>query len=421
MVLAVHKFIFLLFAVSVFVFFAELAVFAQGNILIPNQISVFLDVHMTSEADMATYDVILAKNITIELQNRGYATVPGGELARLATEGGLSSEGVPDAKLSAKMRELAREQGSKFICLARYVEQGEFAALSVYFWHIDGATIVTYTTKDIVGLAVYNRMNVAVSMFVGKEGEGKKITATGMGESGGAKTYVKEIILYSKDEGCEVFIKDKEKLGVIKDGKLILPYMPLTVGSVIVIAKKKVGYYDSSEELSLTREKNEFSLAPLEKIYGSGLVFTWTTSQFVGLGVGYIGNLNERFIYWGAENYFFLQVNDTADMNPVIHDDLRGYLLFKFRFSDRFPFTISYSFGLGIIFSLLPIEDSPLYTDFYFNPANIHLEYAVADYVIFLRIEYKVALGMGRNLLESGQISFAKGLPLFTLGVITRW
>jgi hypothetical protein len=96
-------------------------------------------------------------------------------------------------------------------------------------------------------------------------------------------------------------------------------------------------------------------------------------------------------------------------------------MLLKYRFAEGFPFTVSYSYGLGVIFSLLDATGSPLYTDFYLNPANLHLEYAVNDYVIFLRIEYKIAIGLGRNLLGADVISIADGWPLFTLGVITRW
>ncbi len=398
------------------------ALFAEGYSVVPNQVSVFLDVRMVSETDNTTYNAIIAKNAAIELQNKGYNAVPGGELARILPDTELPDQGVPSAAVVKNLGNQAREQMSKYICLIRYITEGELVSFSVYFWRIDGALLVSYSTKDIVGLAVYNRMNVAVSLFIEKVGEGKRITIAG-GEdgTGGPKQYVKEIIVYSSDEGCEIWLKDKEKLGVVKDGKLILPYMPLTVGSALLIEKKKEGCYSAEEELQLTQVKNEINLMPLERIFGSGLFFTWTTGQFIGLGVGYMGTINERYVYWGAENYLFIQVNETEDMNPVIHDDIRGFILSKFRFAEGFPLTFSFSSGLGVIFSLLTIEDAPVYIDFYLNPLNFHLEYALSDYMLFLRVEYKIALGLGRNLLGSGMIAFAEGVPLFTLGVITRW
>jgi hypothetical protein len=394
--------------------------FAQAYSAVPNQVSVFLDVRMASSADNATYNSVLAKNATIELKNRGYSAVPGGELSRVLPDADLAEEGVPSAGVVNGMAAQAREQMSKYICLIRYIKRDELVHFTVYFWRIDGGLLVSYKTKDVVGLAVYNRMNKAVALFVGKVGEGKTVIIAD-DQKGGPKQYVKEIIVYSPNEGCEIWLKDSGKLGVVKDGKLVLPYMPLTVGSTILIEKKKQGYYSAVEEVKLAGIKNEINLMPLERIFGSGLFFTWTTGQFVGLGVGYMDTIDERYVYWGVENYFFLQVNDTQDMNPVIHDDIRGFILNKFRFAEGFPLTISFSSGLGMIFSLLTIEDSPIYLDLYLNPLNFHIEYAMSDYVLFLRAEYKIALGLGRNLLGSGLIVFEEGVPLFTLGVITQW
>lgn len=401
-------------------FFTGDVLFAQGYTAIPNQVSVFLDVRMKTEADNRSYNTILAKNAAIELQNKGYITVPGGELARILPDIEVPAQGAPSSAVIKSLSDQAREQMSKYICLVRYIAEGELVGFSVYFWRLDSGLLVSYTTKDIVGLAVYNRMNKAVSLFVDKVGEGRPATIAG-GEEGGPKQYVKEVIVYSSDEGCEIWLKDREKLGTIKDGKLILPYMPLTVGSTLLIQKKKQGCYSAEEELKLTQIKNEINLMPLERIFGSGLYFTWTSGQFVGLGVGYMWSINERFVYWGAENYFFLQVNDTENMNPVIHDDIRGFILTKFRFSEGFPVTFSFSSGLGVILSLLSIDDAPVYMDLYLNPLNFHLEYALGDYMVFLRVEYKIAMGLGRNLLGSGLIAFAEGVPLFTIGVITKW
>jgi hypothetical protein len=394
----------------------------QAQAPVPYRVSVFTDVRMQSEADNSTYRSVLARNMTTELENRGYGTVPGGELSLILPGRELPEQGAPEADTINSMRRLAVSQSSSYFCLVRYIQRGDSLEFSVYFWRGNGGLIVSYSTRDAAGLAVYNRLNAAVGMFIDKAGQGKSAEIAG-GGGGAAETsrYVKEIILYSKDEGAEIWLKGKEKLGVIKNGQLILPYMPLALGSTIEIEKKKPGSYDSSETLTLTQEKNEITLAPMERIYGSGLYFTWTTGQFVGLGVGYMGNVNERYIYWGVENYFFLQAGRTKDMHPVIHDDIRGFMLLKYRFAEGFPFTVSYSYGLGVIFSLLDAKGSPLYTDFYLNPANLHLEYAVNDYVIFLRIEYKIALGLGRNLLGTNVISIADGWPLFTLGVITRW
>ncbi len=389
---------------------------------VPYRVSVFSDVRMQSEADNNTYRSVLARNITTELESKGYGTVPGGEFSLIFPGRELPAQGMPPADVVNSMKRQAASQLSSYFCLVRYVQQAQRVELSVYFWNRNGGLIISYSTQDAAGLAVYNRLNTAVGMFINKAGQGKSTEiAGGGGGSAEATRYVKEIILYSKDEGAEIWLKGKEKLGVIKNGQLILPYMPLAIGSVIEIEKKKTGNYDSSETLTLAQEKNEITLAPMERIYGSGLFFTWTTGQFIGLGVGYMGNVNERYVYWGVENYFFLQASTTKDMRPVFHDDIRGFVLIKYRFAEGFPFTISYSYGLGVIFSLLDAQDSPLFTDFYINPANLHLEYEVNDYVLFLRIEYKIALGLGRNLLGADLISLADGLPLFTLGVITRW
>jgi len=404
-----------------FISFQLVSLNAQAYSVVPNQVSIFSDVRLQSAAENTTYRSVLPRNTGSELENRGYSTVPGGELSLLLTGQELPVQGIPPANVINIMKQQAGKQMSKFFCLVRYIKQDNLVSFTVFFWNIDGGLIVNYSAPDAEGLAIYNRLNAAVALFVKKQGEGKTITIAGGKNGAGPKQYVKEIILYSKDEGAEIWLKGKEKLGTIKNGQLILPYMPLTVGSTIEIEKKKKGSYDSTETLSLTGEKSEIRLLPMEKIYGSGLYFTWTTGQFVGLGVGYLGNVDERFVYWGVENYFFLQASKVHDMHPVIHDDIRGLLLVKFRFAEGFPFTISYSYGAGMIFSLLDAKNAPLYVDFYVNPANLHLEYAVNDYVFFLRIEYKIALGLGKNLLGSDLIGIIDGLPLFTLGVITRW
>ena len=85
-------------------------------------------------------------------------------------------------------------------------------------------------------------------------------------------------------------------------------------------------------------------------------------------------------------------------------------------------FKMGVSAGIGCIFSFFSVPDEKLYIDIYINFANLWLEWNIRQWAIFLRVEGKYSLGIGRNLL--GKELFTVGDrfgPPVSIGVIRKW
>ena len=158
-------------------------------------------------------------------------------------------------------------------------------------------------------------------------------------------------------------------------------------------------------------------LRPLERLVEHELTFVYTVGQFVGFGAGYSFYAIPRRLYFGAEDYFYLQLSDTTGSHTVFHDDLRVLVGLYLISVPGVPFKVGISTGLGCIFSVIAMPNSPFFTDIYFNLINISVEFRIWEATFFVREEIKLGLGITDNLLGGGFYFIRGEIPIFSFGL----
>ena len=128
-----------------------------------------------------------------------------------------------------------------------------------------------------------------------------------------------------------------------------------------------------------------------------------------------------NWIMIGFSEYLFAQIPFVPDASWPLHADselLAGLYLF---WPPESSFRLGISAGFGTILTWVPRTSLPVYTDVYVNVLNIWAEYHIWDVTFLLRIQAKVALGLGNNVLGTNFISGGPlGIPV-TLGVVVPW
>jgi hypothetical protein len=137
----------------------------------------------------------------------------------------------------------------------------------------------------------------------------------------------------------------------------------------------------------------------------------------VGFGIGYQFFAIPRLLYFGGENYFYLQLSDTLGSHTVIHNDIRALAGLYLISVPGVAFKVGISTGVGCIFSLIAMTNAPFYTDIYFNLINIYVEFKVWEMTIFVREEMKLGLALTNNLLGGGFYLIRGEIPIFSFGV----
>lgn len=378
------------------------------------QLSLFWDIASGKSADDVKYAEIISRTAVNYLSQAKWNPIPTGELKNVVK--GFDRLQLETEVLS-QLIELAKEQGSNFLMLISLIKE-DVLILKLQIWDIEKKSLFEF--KEIVqgGLEIYNRLNEAIVSLDTKLAKLKgQEHASVIPPTQTRKGYVQTVVLLSGDEGTEIYLNRIMRLGVITEGRLTLPYLPLTLGSKIVIEKRKEGYFNDVEEFVLEDEWQELPLRPLEKIiYHEGL-FIYSIGQLAGFGLGYRYHFIPGKLFVGGENYLFLQIPASPEGRIVWHDDLRALVGFYLLNIPGFPYKIELSTGIGAVFTLLTIPNAPLFTDFYFNLVNITIGFRLWDFEFYVREELKLALGLGPNLLGFNFILINGQFPIFTMGV----
>jgi hypothetical protein len=184
------------------------------------------------------------------------------------------------------------------------------------------------------------------------------------------------------------------------------------------VRKSLDGYHTAEETVTLATDKT-IPLAPLSREYTRAVEVNLTSGELLGANFVLRG--------YGIPDWLFLWVNEALWVQPpatvvarvVYHQDLGvgigGYLFFP----PESPVRLGASTGAGLVISVPSAWNTPLYSDFYIDFLNWWVETSVLGPTLFLRQEYKYALGLGTNLLGQGWL--VNGIPEMTLGVLFRW
>jgi len=377
---------------------------------------------MGNTVDDSRYAEIIARSAKIELEQKGFAVIPAGTV-----ESFTGSRSIPEdpeefqKNALPALLENAAKAGSGFVMVILYHGDAASATFTVFAWNNEGKRITVFKDRVRSGLELYTRMSVAADEFASGAGKvqtsGTTTTTTTVEGGKEERGFVQQIVFYSWDEGAEIYVNKVIRAGVIVDGRLTLPYMPMPLNSKLVVEKRKNGYYPNTEEFSLDGEWMELRLSPLEKISSHEGVFLYGLGQFAGFGIGYYNNLIPKMLFIGAENYFYIQFGSSTESNPVFHDDIRLLVGIYLLSDPNVPIRLNLSTGAGVIFTFLSIPDSPVYTDFYFNLVNITLEFRAWNAIVFLREEFKLGLGLGDNILGQKFFLVAGRISPITFGM----
>jgi hypothetical protein len=229
---------------------------------------------------------------------------------------------------------------------------------------------------------------------------------------------VDEITFTCPQDGVEVVLEGQRSVGRIQGGSLIFRTSGVKAGTVLQLEKRQDGYHTVWQTIHAAPQ---VALAPIPKKDTFAIEVNWTTGQLEGAGATMRWYPVPNWIMVGFSEYLFAQIPFVPNGSWPIHSDselLAGLYLFL---PPESQFRMGISAGLGAILTWIPATTLPLYTDVYINLLNIWFEWRVWDVALFFRIQGKVSLGLGTNLLGTNPILGGPlGIPI-TLGVVLPW
>lgn len=230
---------------------------------------------------------------------------------------------------------------------------------------------------------------------------------------------VDQITFTSPQNGMEVVIQGQKSAGRIRDGSLVFDTHGIKAGTPLLVEKKQEGYHTLWQTIIASPE---VALTPLPRENRLSLEVNWTAGQLEGAGATLRWYPVPDWIMLNFAEYLYTQVPLVPGASWPIHADselLAGLYLFL---PPQSGFRFGISTGVGTILTYIPGTSLPLYTDVYINLLSLWGEYKVGGYPVVARIELKVPLGVGNNLLGLGPpIHWGGFLPPIALGVVIPW
>jgi len=228
---------------------------------------------------------------------------------------------------------------------------------------------------------------------------------------------VDEITFASPQDGMEVVVEGQKSVGRIKDGTLVFQTGGIKAGTPLRVEKRQEGYHALWQSVIAAPE---VLLTPIPRKNILSVEVDWTAGQLQGAGATLRWYPVPDWIMVNFSEYLHTQIPLGTSGNWPIHADselLAGLYLFR---PPEAGFRFGVSTGIGAILTFLP--SMPIFTDVYVNALSIWGEWRVAGVPMFARIDLKVPLGVGNNLLGQGTpIHWGESLPPVTLGVVIPW
>jgi hypothetical protein len=230
---------------------------------------------------------------------------------------------------------------------------------------------------------------------------------------------VDDITFTSPQEGMEVLVQGQKSIGRIQDGTLVFHTDGLKAGTPLLVEKRQDGYHSLWQTVIASPE---VALTPIPRENRLSLELDWTAGQLEGAGATLRWYPEPDWIMVNFSEYLYTQVPLVPGGNWPIHADselLAGLYLFL---PPQSGFRFGIAAGVGTILTYVPSTSLPLYTDVYINLLSLFTEWRVGGLPMFARIEAKVPLGVGNNLLGAGPpIHWAGFLPPIAVGVVIPW
>jgi hypothetical protein len=231
---------------------------------------------------------------------------------------------------------------------------------------------------------------------------------------------VDEITFTSPQEGMEVLIEGQKSVGRIQNGTLVFQTDGLKAGTQFMVEKREEGFHTLQQTVIAAPQ---IALTPIPRANILSWEIDWTGGQLEGAGAALRWYPKPDWIMVNFSEYLYTQIPFVPNASWPIHADselLAGLYLSRPP-EARFRFGISA--GVGTIFTWIPATTLPIFTDVYINILSVWSEWRSWGLPMFLRIDVKLPLGVGNNLLGSGgpPLHWGQFLPPITLGVVIPW
>lgn len=389
---------------------------AQGSETVLPAACLFPTVDLTATEQSAAFGPIIDAALRTNLQSLGLSILNEEAWRRALQRLGYADRELSQGPVAVRA---AREAGARVAVCGLYLLREEQLVLSVKIYDSSTGRIVAGTfNASRVGVALNNRINETIDQLTPQL---KRFLEPSQDKPPEIAPFVLEVILHSPDEGLEVSIAGVEAGGVIQDGRLTLPFIPYPVGTKLLLRKTKKGYHPAEETVTLDKPRTEAALRPLLPLTRWTLNMTWTTGQFLGLGVGMRYYLRPDSLFLGAEDYFYLQCNANPGSAAVPHNDLGVFVGKYLFFSHSSPIRFGLAAGAGLILTVLSTPGAVGYTDFYLNLASPWVEWNLKRWLVYMRVDARYVLDLGPNLIGGNWFSLDRYGPPITLGAARKW
>ncbi|MGD0725135.1 MAG: hypothetical protein ABSB63_06175 [Spirochaetia bacterium] len=310
---------------------------------------------------------------------------------------------------------IARSTTADMAVIGSYSMENDRILVSVQCYDVAAGTLITGFLRTMrFNLGFYNLLHREIGDLVQKVIFVTAPKLIGIQEN----LRVDAITFTCPQDGLEVVVEGQKSAGRIQDGSLVFKTGGVKAGTVLRLEKQQEGYHTVWQTVHAAPE---VVLTPIPKKDTWATEIDWTTGQLEGAGATMRWYPLPNWIMVCFSEYLFAQIPFVHGASWPLHSDselLAGLYLF---WPPESAFRFGISAGFGTYLTWVPATSLPVYTDVYINLLNIWAEYRIWNVTFLLRIQGKVALGLGTNVLGT---NFISGGPLFipvTLGVVLPW
>ncbi len=367
-----------------------------------------------SPNDEQEHQAALSEAVRQEFQAVGFHILPNDSWLAEAARLKLAPDRVTEASQALL---LGQKAGADMAVSGFYYKENDRILVSLQCWNVkDGSLITGFLHTWRFNLGFYNSIHAEIADLVQKVvflSAPKLITLKN-------DVRVDEITFTSPQNGMEVLIEGHKSVGRIQKGTLVFETDGMKAGTPFMVEKRQDGYHTLQQTVIASPE---VALTGLPRANNLSVEIDWTGGQLEGAGATLRWYPKPDWVMVNFSEYLYTQIPFVPNASWPIHADselLAGLYLFR---PPEAAFRFGISAGMGTIFTWIPGTTLPIFTDVYINILSLWSEWRTWGLPMFARIEVKLPLGVGNNLLggNQGPLLWNQLLPPITLGVVIPW
>jgi len=369
--------------------------------------------NLTPDGKMQEHQKPLSEAVAQEFAAVGYHMVADNQWQAEAAREKVPVDRITEAPVVLR---LGQGAGADMAVSGFYWMEGGRILISIQCYDVKAGTLITgFLHTWRFNLGFYNSIHAEIADLVQKVVFLTAPRLITLKDS----VRVDQITFTSPQNGMEVWIEGQNSAGRIQDGTLVFDTGGIKAGTPLLVEKRQEGYHPLSQSIIVAPE---VALTPLPRENKLSLELDWTAGQLEGAGATLRWYPVPDWIMLNFSEYLYAQIPYVSNASLPVHADselLAGLYLFM---PPQSNFRFGLSTGVGTILSWIPGTTLPLYTDVYLNLLSLWAEYKVAGFPILLRMDLKIPLGVGANLLGGGNVvTWGGGIPPITIGMVLPW